>query len=178
MREFLQGALSMAGASSLLAKNEQLREVLRHTILSNLAQLLLGCCDRPEPVMSLAHRWKIVAEARNVVLSKPDAPSNVSDICAAVGVSRRTLQYCFQDVLGVSPTAFLRAMRLDGVRRMLRTATSVTDAAVHWGFWHFGYFSQDYRKLFGELPSQTHRRYHAPREMQLTASSGPFGSLS
>jgi AraC family ethanolamine operon transcriptional activator len=171
MRDFLQGALSMTGSSPLLAQNARLREVLQQTILSNLAQLLLACCERPVPVMSLANRWKIVADAREVVLRTPDAPSNVSDICAAVGVSRRTLQYCFQNVLGLSPTAFLRAMRLDGVRRMLRTASSVTDAAVHWGFWHFGYFSQDYRKLFGELPSQTHRRYHAAVEVPSPRSS-------
>ena len=159
MRDFLQGVLDMAGVSPLLARNAPLREALRLSVLSNLAQLLLGCCVTPEPVVSVARRWKIVAQARDVVLSRPDTPTNIADICAAVAVSRRTLQYCFQDVLGVSPTAFLRAMRLDGVRRMLRTSSSVTDAAAHWGFWHFGYFSQDYRELFGELPSQTHRRY-------------------
>jgi AraC family ethanolamine operon transcriptional activator len=159
MRDFVQGVLDLAGVSPQLVRNAPLREALRHSVLSNLAQLLLGCCADHTPVVSVARRWKIVAQARDVVLSRPDTPTNISELCLAVGVSRRTLQYCFQDVLNVSPTAFLRAMRLDGVRRLLRTADSVTDAAAHWGFWHFSYFSQDYRTLFGELPSQTHRRY-------------------
>jgi AraC family transcriptional regulator, ethanolamine operon transcriptional activator len=39
----------------------------------------------------------------------------------------------------------------------------VTQAASQWGFWHLGYFSRDYRKMFGELPSQTFRRYQKPK---------------
>ncbi len=31
----------------------------------------------------------------------------------------------------------------------------MTDVALDWGFLHFGWFSQDYRRLFGETPSQT-----------------------
>jgi len=26
-----------------------------------------------------------------------------------------------------------------------------------WGFWHMGQFARDYRRLFGELPSDTLR---------------------
>ena len=32
---------------------------------------------------------------------------------------------------------------------------SVQDAAARWGFWHLGQFSRDYKRQFGELPSQT-----------------------
>jgi AraC family ethanolamine operon transcriptional activator len=41
---------------------------------------------------------------------------------------------------------------------MLKESCSVTEAATTWGFWHFGHFSQEYKKLFGELPSATLRR--------------------
>jgi AraC family ethanolamine operon transcriptional activator len=47
-------------------------------------------------------------------------------------------------------------VRLNGVRRELRsTAATVQDAAARWGFWHLGQFSRDYKRQFGELPSQT-----------------------
>ena len=72
-------------------------------------------------------------------------------------MSRRTLQYCFEDVLGINPVQYLRILRLNGARRQLREAETrhVRDVAADWGFWHFSQFSSDYRKLFGHSPSET-----------------------
>jgi len=57
---------------------------------------------------------------------------------------------------------FLRALRLNGVRRELRAgrplAGSVQDTAARWGFWHLGHFVTEYKQMFGELPSETLRR--------------------
>ena len=43
--------------------------------------------------------------------------------------------------------------------------TKVQDIAARWGFWHLGHFVTDYRRMFGELPSQTlqARRHTNPR---------------
>jgi AraC family ethanolamine operon transcriptional activator len=74
-------------------------------------------------------------------------------------ISRRTLQYSFQEVLDLNPVKFLRVMRLNGVRRVLRAADpqndTVGDVAARWGFWHLSRFAADYREMFGELPSDT-----------------------
>jgi len=57
----------------------------------------------------------------------------------------------------------------------------VTDVALDWGFLHFGWFSQDYRRLFGETPSQTLHRGRVdagargvgyPRQRRGTAEAG------
>jgi AraC-like DNA-binding protein len=34
----------------------------------------------------------------------------------------------------------------------------VHDVATRWGFWNLGEFAADYRRQFGELPSETLRR--------------------
>ena len=65
-----------------------------------------------------------------------------------------------RDVLGTTPIKYLRSLRLNSVRRALRQAApgeTIQDIASHWGFWHLSQFAQDYKHLFGELPSATLR---------------------
>jgi AraC family transcriptional regulator, ethanolamine operon transcriptional activator len=106
-----------------------------------------------------AAHWHLVQASRNMVEEQLQQPPAVSEMCSHLGVSRRTLQNAFQRVLGISPLSYLRAIRLGAARNALKTASSVTDAATALGFWHFGHFAKDYQAMFGELPSQTHRRY-------------------
>lgn len=81
------------------------------------------------------------------------------DLCKALGASPRKLEYCFRDVLGMSPARYLRLMRLNGAHQDLfyRSDDQVTvqEAAMRWGFWHLGAFASDYKRMFGRLPSQT-----------------------
>lgn len=86
----------------------------------------------------------------------------VFGLCEAIGVSERTLQYAFMEHFGVTPKDYLKAIHLMGVRRGLKASTSenasISEAASNWGFWNMGQFAADYRKQFGELPSETLRR--------------------
>ena len=95
-----------------------------------------------------------------------DAPT-VTDICRASGGSYRTLNYAFHDRFGVSPKQYLQAARLDGVRKDLRRIGphgAIINIANRWGFWHMGQFAADYKRQFGELPSETLR--HAKPAIQ------------
>jgi AraC family ethanolamine operon transcriptional activator len=111
---------------------------------------------------SFMRRQGIVAQARDHVLAHRDHAITVPELCEHLHVSRRTLQYCFEDVLGISPMQYLRIIRLNGARRHLRAASSdsrtVRDVATDWGFWHLSQFSSDYRKLFGQCPSDSLRQ--------------------
>jgi AraC family ethanolamine operon transcriptional activator len=108
---------------------------------------------------SFERRQRIVAKARDYVLAHRDEAVTVPQLCERLFVSRRTLQYCFEDVLNLSPIQYLRLIRLNGARRSLRALSSVPasvrDVASDWGFWHFSQFSSDYRKLFGQCPSES-----------------------
>jgi AraC family ethanolamine operon transcriptional activator len=103
----------------------------------------------------------------------------MADLCAAVGAGERTIHEAFREHLGTTPMAYQKALRLNAARQALVRAgarTKVTDVALDWGFLHFGWFSQDYRRLFGETPSQTlHRcRSACPRSAPCArASSEP-----
>lgn len=105
------------------------------------------------------HHTALAARANGYLASRLDNPPTVQDMCCALQVSRRTLQSCFQATKGMGPLAWLNTLRLNAVRRQLKTATSVTQAATEFGYWHFGHFANDYQALFGELPSHTLGRY-------------------
>ena len=61
--------------------------------------------------------------------------------------------------MGLSPKAYLKARRLNAVRRELlqdeAAVSTIFDMASSWGFWHMGQFGRDYKDMFGELPSET-----------------------
>ncbi len=83
---------------------------------------------------------------------------SVRDICRAAQVSQRTLEYAFVERFGMTPQRFLLVFRLNVARQQLRAADPtnerVADIANRCGFWHMGQFAADYRRQFGELPSQ------------------------
>jgi AraC-like DNA-binding protein len=83
----------------------------------------------------------------------------IPELCAAIGVSDRTLRAYCQDQLGIGPRRYLALRRLHLARRALRDGapgiTTVTEIATRYGFWQFGRFAGEYNQLFGELPSAT-----------------------
>jgi AraC-like DNA-binding protein len=80
------------------------------------------------------------------------------EICAALNVSAPTLRRCCEEYLGMSPMRYLWLRRMNLVRLQLQqrdSSTSVTAAAMNFGFWHLGRFAAEYRSLFGETPRAT-----------------------
>jgi len=110
--------------------------------------------------VTFKRRKKVVDIAKEYVIENCHKPMSILQLCEVANVSRRTLQYSFENVLGISPTKFLRITRLNGVRRALSQQHSgtISEVAGQWGFWHLSQFSQDYKILFDELPSETFRR--------------------
>jgi AraC family ethanolamine operon transcriptional activator len=127
------------------------------SVIMGLSELLLDVGEA-DTRSGPSRNWKLVGTVRELVEASADCPLSVAELCLRLGVSRRTVQYAFDEILGTNPASYLRAVRLDRVRKDLLHAGSVTDAATRWGFWHFGHFSNDYREQFGELPSETLRR--------------------
>ncbi|WP_159501897.1 AraC family transcriptional regulator [Microbacterium sp. 18062] len=106
---------------------------------------------------------RAVRRAVDAVEAHPDAAlMTVPELARTAGVSVRALQAGFRQALETTPLAFLRERRLTHARRDLERAEPPTDSvariAERWGFAHHGRFALDYRRRFGEHPSQTLRR--------------------
>jgi AraC-like DNA-binding protein len=104
----------------------------------------------------------IVKAAEDYAMAQTSERLYVTDLCKVAAVSERTLEYAFKEIMGLTPVTYLTRLRLHRVRQALLAATpgstTVTTAALNWGFWHFGEFSRAYKECFGELPSETLRR--------------------
>jgi AraC family ethanolamine operon transcriptional activator len=142
-------------------KQAQNPRFIENAVISSLVPLIQAYPYPPRPSLGTFSRVQLVRKAREFILEHIDEPIQVIDVCKALAVSRRTLQSSYQEVLGVNPVAYLRLLRLNGVRRDLRespyTQKQITEIAEKWGFWHLSRFSADYRQMFNERPSETHR---------------------
>lgn len=150
--------------AAALSTHAELPQALEPVLVARLLGLLGNSGVAPAPAHSLQRRQKIVARVRELVLARRDQTLTVPELCALTHVSRRTLQYCFEDVLGMSPVAYLRRVRLNGARRQLLDPRagqqSIGAVAMDWGFGSCSQFSCDYRSLFGETPSVSLNRLH------------------
>ncbi|MFD6064898.1 MULTISPECIES: AraC family transcriptional regulator [Rhodococcus] len=154
---FLYAELSRPdGISTIPAACHELESALMTQLLMTVPSQLT-----PELHGKPAHtRRSKIREIVDYVDRHPEDEITTADLATMAGVSERALQAGFREVVGMSPTAYLRGVRLDRVHRELICGApgSVTDVAARWGFFHPGRFAQQYRARFGFLPSETVQR--------------------
>jgi len=82
----------------------------------------------------------------------------VSNHIEKVGFSERTLLYACKKRCGIGPKAYLKILKLNDVYHTFRFGnieSSIAKLARESGFWHMVQFFKDYKKFYGELPSET-----------------------
>lgn len=151
--QLFNGELGETGINQASIRND-----IRDTVTLSLIDMAT-----PDENLSLkpTARKRTVDRACEYAMAHLHEPFSILDLCNSIGASRRKLQYSFQDALGINPVAYLRALRLNAVRRELKRSAfpcAIQDVAGRWGFWHMGRFSVEYRTMFGERPSDTLNR--------------------
>ena len=163
---------------SILA--QQLRETCQLLKFALVRPELASFADRAalEFVTNIAtHSWEAVIADHRVPLTSYNRsrlarraeawmhdrltePIRIPDICLALHVSRRELEYAFRSTFDTSPQDFLNKLRLNAIHRALLRAdpsTSITRIAFEYGITHLGRFAAAYHRLFGQKPSDTLR---------------------
>jgi AraC family transcriptional regulator, ethanolamine operon transcriptional activator len=117
----------------------------------------------PGPVsdlrLSLPRRSRVLRNAEEFMRARLVDPVGAIDLCRELGVSDRTLRLAFQERYGLGPMGYYKFLRLNAVRTRLKSNphTAIADAAREFGFHHLGNFAADFRRLFGERPSEARR---------------------
>lgn len=107
--------------------------------------------------LPLPARSKMVLEAEEIMRARLREPIGAIDLCSMLNVSERTLRLAFKERYGIGPMVYYKMLRLNAVRQSLKRtpAVGVKPVAESWGFSHMGNFAADYRRAFGERPSET-----------------------
>jgi len=134
------------------------------TELLNVTSLVAGKRQAGEPHQKGRPRFsrqEIIRRCQEQLEERDGELVHVEELAAATGVSQRTLRTAFNEYLGIGPVRYLQLRQLHRVHRALRAsdpeAASVTDVLVEQGVWEFSRLALRYRRLFGELPSETLR---------------------
>jgi transcriptional regulator GlxA family with amidase domain len=82
-------------------------------------------------------------------------------VAQAAGCSVRALQLAFRQFRNITPMEALRRIRLEQAREEIARpdrSRSVIEVAAKFGFTNPGRFSDQYKRAFGQLPSEALRR--------------------
>ncbi|TSD94086.1 AraC family transcriptional regulator [Skermania sp. ID1734] len=154
MAGFLYAELTRdGGISTIPAARSELESAVMTQVLMTVPSQLTALLNRT-PAHS---RRSKIREIVQYIDEHADEEVTIADLVEMAGVSARALQTGFRDVVGVSPVAYLRNVRLDRVHLELSSgaASAVTDVAARWNFFHPSRFAHQYRERFGILPSET-----------------------
>jgi len=157
MMAAIESGLSGALLASVPHAARMLRDALIMLVLERFPHRYSAWFERqaaaPAP-------WQI-RRAVEFIDAHGSGPLTVQEVAEAVGIGLRSLQEGFRRHKQISPHDYLKQARLAHSRAELLdplSSRSIEEIAQHWGFTNRGHFAVDYRRAFGELPSQTRRR--------------------
>ena len=179
LREALLSGLSALVRLQSIEQHPAAARAFKSAVADVLRRIVSGIsADSPDRVPQCARRRavRIFCIAQEYIDHCLTDGISVAEVCRQTGASRRSLECIFQSILGMGPGAYIRNLQLNRVRRDLlsgdQEAVSIGEIAAQYGVWHWSRFSQNYKLLFGELPSQTRARHASGEASALSRGSG------
>jgi len=103
-----------------------------------------------------------LAKVREVIHDNIDNIYTINDLLKELKISPRTMQYHFKQKFGLTPKQYLHYLRLNAIKSRLIHSdpkqVKISDIALEYGFFNASHFGAEYKKFFGEAPSQTLRQ--------------------
>jgi AraC-like DNA-binding protein len=158
LRDLYRAAIRAGQRQPASVADDQGAHGLEQQLIHALIECLPSTAMSKEPPPSRRHR-DLLARFEDFLVTGPSG--SLSEICGALGTSERLLRLCFKLHLGMSPTDYRRRRAMQQVNRQLLYGNSqemsVAEVAKRHGFNALGRFANNYRALYGELPSATLR---------------------
>lgn len=163
LKQYLQQIHHLINQNPTFFRQEVTQTSFLQTFIPLLISSLESTCTEPKTI-STAQRIKLLKQVEEHGMTNLHHPVTLRELCQAIGCRERMLFYRFQELFGMGPIAYLKFLRLNQVYKALKVAEpdscTVIDVATTYGFWSMNHFSRDYKRMFGELPSETLKRTH------------------
>ena len=161
LRRLHAKACRLAETNPRTVMNREAARSIEQEIIYTLVSCLTAEAVRNESE-KLRHCMLVMSRFEDALAAKHDRQVFIPKLCESVGVSERTLRNCCHEVLGISPSRYVRLRRLNLAHIALQHAnplnTQVSEVAECHGFTELGRFAGVYRTIFGEPPSATLQR--------------------
>ena len=163
LKAYYQQITLILNTQPSLLMQSQMQSLIMEDFLPLLINTVGKNAQKKQRILRPSRRYSLVRKAEEISRSYRDKPLTLQKLCEELETSSTALSCGFQEVFGVSPMAYIKMQRLNGLRRALMIADTklltVMEVAHEWGFWNAGHLSQDYKEMFGELPSKTLRSH-------------------
>ena len=139
----------------------KLEEWEEELIEKQIIEIILLGIDSHGEELKMTERLNAAKRAELYIRKNLKNTPAIPELCHTIGASERTLYLGFKERFGVSPKTFIKTVQLNGAHLDLlnnHSGKSISEIATKWEFFHLGRFSQQYHKLFGNLPSETQCR--------------------
>jgi AraC-like DNA-binding protein len=141
------------------SKENSSREVHAELEIEILKKLFAYFHFRPKEINYLP---KYIRDGRVLLEQNINATYTIADLVDDLQISKRTIQHGFKHYLGFTPKEYQQYIRLNGIRKTILSVkdprTTLSEIAANYNYSHLGHFSVEYKKFFGESPSETLRK--------------------
>ena len=128
--------------------NDFILFLLRNT---NLVTLPYDSSTKPNAISQI-HDYIHAHYQENLTLE------SLAELCF---LNKYYLAHAFKKKYGVTIFAYLNALRCEGAKRLLQsTNMSITEIAISVGYNARSHFSECYKKIMGETPAQTRKKFY------------------
>jgi AraC family ethanolamine operon transcriptional activator len=128
-----------------------------------MARILVSAQPQRPIKASFNRQRQLIHDSEDYCRQHTNQPLRIGQLCHELDISERSMRDAFNKLVGMSPLSYLKAKQLNRVYSTLRQAdpaeTLIKQIAYNNGFRHMGQFTQNYKHLFGEVPSETLQRY-------------------
>ena len=140
-----------------LSEGKECQEVLQDMILSHFIQSVESLENRLD--LRYSDGYLMALNVRDYIIDHVEEPLQMYKLCQLTNKSVRTIERTFKQVFNITVREYHASYRLSLVRQTLihDKNVSISNTALKYGYFHLSRFSSNYKKLFGELPSQTLR---------------------
>lgn len=103
-----------------------------------------------------------ISKVRDLLHYSIEAPVNIDMYAQELGISQRLLHHSFKENYGFTPKKYLLSLRMHKVKQSLLLCepekTTISSIIGKYAFFNHSTFTQAYKQMFGESPSDTFKK--------------------